>query len=51
VADRLADRLARGLAQDLEIEPSQVGEPRRFLAIVARAFEERHQYDEAAPLA
>ena len=49
-ADRLAARLAGALGKELEVEPSSVGSPERFLATVARAFELRHQYTETAPL-
>ncbi len=48
-SDALAATLARELARVLEIHPTDVGPPERFLATVARAFEERHRYSETLP--
>jgi uncharacterized RDD family membrane protein YckC len=46
---RLALRLAEAFGRQLEVDPSTAGNPQRFLALVARAFELRHQYTEASP--
>jgi hypothetical protein len=48
-ADRLARSLASELARKLEVDLGAVGDPERFLATVARAFEARHRYGETAP--
>jgi uncharacterized RDD family membrane protein YckC len=50
-AANLAARLASHLARELEADPTTVAPPERFLATVARAFEERHRYAEGAPTA
>jgi uncharacterized RDD family membrane protein YckC len=47
-ADRLANRLASGLARSLEIEAELVGDSRTFLATVARAYEARHRFADTA---
>jgi uncharacterized RDD family membrane protein YckC len=48
-AERLARALAGELARKLEVESGAMGDPERFLATVARAFEARHRYGESAP--
>jgi uncharacterized RDD family membrane protein YckC len=45
---RLATTLASELARKLEVEPGTIGDPERFLATVARAFEARHRYGDTA---
>jgi uncharacterized RDD family membrane protein YckC len=45
-ADILATRLADDLARLLEVPSTEIGEPGRFIAAVARAFEARHRYQD-----
>jgi hypothetical protein len=45
-ADVLATRLADDLARLLEVPSTEVGEPGRFIAAAARAFEARHRYQD-----
>lgn len=46
----VAFRLATDLARLLEVSSAQIGDPVTFLATVARAYERRHPYYEAATL-
>ena len=43
-SDALAARLADDLARLLEVPSTEVGDPGRFIAAAARAFEARHRY-------
>lgn len=45
-ADALAARLAAELAQVVEVEPRDLGDPVTFIAAAAHAFEARHRYDD-----
>jgi uncharacterized RDD family membrane protein YckC len=47
-ADQLALRMTQTLARSLEVDVATIGDPRLFLATVARAYEARHREGEQA---